>query len=205
MNETGVSVDTRPDEENVVWRTWTGVEVLPDLSGRLVARIYLGPPTAAVQTALTQAGYSEDRQFPSTQVFLSSELLEVVRPNLVVTDASMLLAVGTLYGNAPDADTSHEVVPRALKREVVSAIRRQVQASGLPFHVRSVVDVDRESGWRELLIEITVDAAPETRDELWSSLCDALDDQIRTWPESEQQYGPLIGIAVRPTARRADV
>lgn len=103
--------------------------------------------------------------------------------------------------NVDAADTPDAVIPRELERSLMGAVLERAVLSSLETKVWSYVDVDRESGWRQFVIEVVVDASPVDRDALWSELCDVVDDVVESWPASKQHFGGLVGVSVRPMSR----
>jgi hypothetical protein len=114
-------------------------------------------------------------------------------PYFVSTDATW----GS-FGTPSRQDIAPPVVPPELQRQAVQAIVGELLARGVSARVQAVTDVDRESGWRQLIIRVHTGASQHEREELWTTLCDVLDDLVESWPEDRRKHGEVIGISVRP-------
>jgi hypothetical protein len=99
------------------------------------------------------------------------------------------------------ADRKRDLAPSQLRAEILSMVKRVMAEVSAAWTIQDLVDVDRESGWEQLLIEVRVDAPMEYRHALWAKLCDALDATFDTRPRSEQHYRGVIGVSVRPAAQ----
>ena len=94
----------------------------------------------------------------------------------------------------------NEVVPHELRQQIVQLVMRRVLERGMGYGVRPFVNVDREAGWEEFVVEVVMDEPADTRDEFWTELGDAVDELIESWPISKQPFGQVIDISVRPAS-----
>jgi len=97
-----------------------------------------------------------------------------------------------------EALPTDQVVPPELLRDARNAVMATMRTtfSGA-WSIRHFVDMDRDSGWREIVIEVRIGGSDDDRFAIWSALSGALDECVATWPPSKQHYGGLIGVSVK--------
>ena len=94
-----------------------------------------------------------------------------------------------------DADA---IVPARLADDIQAALVQHMKTVEAPWTSEKVVDVDLESGWRQLVFQITLDAPLEERRRLWDQLSGLVEKRIDSWRSKDKTYGASIGVWVRP-------
>ncbi len=97
-----------------------------------------------------------------------------------------------------DLTASQDIVPAELALAVKSAIVERLDKWGRPARLRTFIDTDRESGWRQLLFEVSSSVRDEERVSLWNLLLADVETLFEGLAQEMHNHRQNIGIWVRP-------